>query len=588
MCAKGPSLCTDQEAWKIVSRINAEMADLNRELAQYNHQVEAQNEKLTVQYKKMQAMNKLIKSLYRKVADQNALLEQRVSERTEELRTTIVRLQEREEEYVQLIENIKDGIALRDENGLIILANRAFADMVEAENPAALLGVSYVDLVHPEDREGTRRRIATVTQGTPVTWREHRLLGLKGKPIWVASTGVAIWQKSGLRIMGLFHDLSEKILREAEIQYDAQSAVRVQQALLQGLDLSEHIAVRTIYRPYRYVGGDLYYFGPRSDRLLRGFLIDISGHGLSTALHTASLHVLLREVNDKNLSLPDTMRWLNQRAGEFFDEMTFAGAIAFEIDLELRMFRWVCAGIPKVWLATKERRGCVDCAGMFLGIRREETFELHSIAIDAGDSFFMMTDGISDLLQRQIGTNTVSLDFTNYETVVEQLSELADSAERRDDATAVCFHVRSLPESLIFRSSWPRILHLNGYGDYQRLRVVLSRIIAEATGQEHSLQEVAIHEALANAMECRDGVSRQHQARIKLNRFGKRLVVRVQTSRIGFAGNAQLRRLRSESETMFIYGEDASMGRGIPIMLSTAHKMTYNSEGTELLLMWNL
>lgn len=70
------------------------MADLNRALAQYNQQVEAQNEKLTAQYAKMKAMSILIESLYRKVADQNALLEQRVSERTENLQATIKQLQD--------------------------------------------------------------------------------------------------------------------------------------------------------------------------------------------------------------------------------------------------------------------------------------------------------------------------------------------------------------------------------------------------------------------------------------------------------------------------------------------------------------
>ena len=107
------------------------------------------------------------------------------------------------------------------------------------------------------------------------------------------------------------------------------------------------------------------------------------------------------------------------------------------------------------------------------------------------------------------------------------------------------------------------------------------------TGQEHSLQEVAVHEALANAMECRDGVARQHQAQMRIHKIGKCLIVRVKTSRLGFAGNALLRRLRSQGE-LFAYGEDASMGRGIPIMLATTHRMTYNSEGTELLLAWKL
>jgi len=145
-----------------------------------------------------------------------------------------------------------------------------------------------------------------------------------------------------------------------------------------------------------------------------------------------------------------------------------------------------------------------------------------------------------------------------------------------------------LPQSMARQDGWPRILRLNGYGDYQRFKGVVAGTLAELTGSLHSFQEVAVHEALANAMECRDGVPRQHKARLRFNKVGNRLIVRVKTSRIGFAGNAILNRLRSHPEDMFSFGEDASMGRGIPMMLSMSHKMTYNSEGTEVLLAWKL
>ena len=45
---------------------------------------------------------------------------------------------------------------------------------------------------------------------------------------------------------------------------------------------------------------------------------------------------------------------------------------------------------------------------------------------------------------------------------------------------------------------------------------------------------------------------------------------------------------RSHPEELFDFGEDAAMGRGIPIMLSTTDRMCYNSEGTEVLLAWRL
>ena len=116
----------------------------------------------------------------------------------------------------------------------------------------------------------------------------------------------------------------------------------------------------------------------------------------------------------------------------------------------------------------------------------------------------------------------------------------------------------------------------------------MGRIIAEVTGLPHSLQEVAVNEALANAMECRDASPRQHHARLRFSRLGRWFVVRVRTSRLGFAGNALLRLLRLHPSDLFAFGEDSTMGRGIPLMLSLAHRMTYNSEGTEVLLAWKM
>jgi anti-sigma regulatory factor (Ser/Thr protein kinase) len=148
--------------------------------------------------------------------------------------------------------------------------------------------------------------------------------------------------------------------------------------------------------------------------------------------------------------------------------------------------------------------------------------------------------------------------------------------------------IKSLPLALAHKSGWPKVLRFNGYGDYQRLKGEIAEILAEVTGAPHSRQEVAVNEALANALECRDGIPRLHRAEICFRRVGGRLIVRVKSSRMGFAGNAILRRLRAKPEELFSYGEDAGMGRGIPIMLSISDKMSYNSEGTELLLAWKL
>jgi anti-sigma regulatory factor (Ser/Thr protein kinase) len=205
------------------------------------------------------------------------------------------------------------------------------------------------------------------------------------------------------------------------------------------------------------------------------------------------------------------------------------------------------------------------------------------MAIDEGDAFYFLTHGMNRLVKE-----SETLPLQCFADTVAELQKRTEIEALEDDAAALCIKVSALPQSPVRQDGWPKVIRFQDYGDYQRFKGEVGKVLAEVTGKAHSMQEVAVHEALANAMECRDGVPRRHRARIRFNKVGNRLIVRVKSSRMGFAGNAVLRRLRSHPEDMFSFGEDASMGRGIPIMLSTTHKMTYNSEGTELLLMWNL
>lgn len=296
-----------------------------------------------------------------------------------------------------------------------------------------------------------------------------------------------------------------------------------------------------------------------------------------------SLHVLLREVNEMDLPLADAMRWLNRRAFEYFAAEKIDGALAFEIDLQAHQLRWVCAGNPRLWASSPAFSGCVPCPKLCFGMNEETRFDQRTMPIGIGDSFIFMTDGLEGVFDERDAV--LKGDFVRQVNYVRRLTE---SNALQDDATALCIKIKAFPKSPFKTDGWPKMFKLNGYGDYQRLKGEMARMLCEVTGLPHSMQEVAVNEAIANALECRDGKARHQTAIVKFNFFGGRLVVRVKTSRIGFAGNAVLRRLRANPEDMFSFGEDASMGRGIPMMLSMTDKMTYNSEGTEVLLTWKL
>jgi len=492
-------------------------------------------------------------------------------------------LSESEARYRSVIEQAPEAVLLCDPlNGDILEANSRFVEMsgydLYRDGPLNLYYLivdsrqniqAFQDELKRTGDLPIQRRVGTRKNGTTITFeRSARMIYYRGRSL----------------VMAMIRDISNDVRREEEILRDAKLATRVQRAMLPTPSPSDYLEIATVFKPFAYVGGDLYFLDWRyGGKLLRGFLVDSTGHGLGTALHTAALHVLLREVNERDLPISDAMRWLNKRAGQYFDDGTFTGALCFEFDLQTRELRWVCAGIHQIWMYTKMGPVTLKYPGMLLGICEDERFETHMVSVDIGDAFYFMTDGLTDL----IGERT-ELPLDRYPTMVAELKSLSESTECRDDATAVCIQVKALPQSLICLDGWPRIIRFSGFGEYQRLRLEVAKILAEVTGKAHSLQEVAVNEALANAMECRDGVARKHEVRLRCNKVGNRFIVRVKSSRMGFAGNAALRRLRSHPEEMFAFGEDAGMGRGIPMMLTISDQMMYSTDGTEVLLAWKL
>ena len=582
-----------------------------QELSTANEDLTAMNEEINAINEELQATNTALASEidYRQQAEAGLRqakleLEHKVAERTaelvaanQELHATIGDLQaeiaarlaaetdlaETEKRYQAVLAQSTEAVLLCDlDTAEIFDTNSRFGELFGFERND-LHSLTLFDLA-PQAAEDIQQLLNQVkTRGFMPAQRQtakHK----SGRLVDVEVAATLIRHQNRLAMLLTFRDVTDAVRRERQTLRESALATRVQDALLSLPSASDYIELQAIYQPFGYVGGDLYFLDWRYDgMLLRGFLVDVAGHGLATALHTASLHVLLREVNERDLPLAGAMRWINQRAGEYFDEATFAGAIGFELDFETQQLRWSCAGLPDLYLATGQNRGVLRKPGMFLGIRENETFDTHVLPLTVGDSFYFLSDGLTDLLPA-----SNDLPLGDFPAMLKLLAVLSQSDRRRDDATGVCIRIRALPSSTAATEGWPRVLRFNGYGDYQRLKGAMAKILAEATGLPHSLPEVAVNEALANAMECRDGVPRQHTARVKVNLFGRRLLVRVRTSRIGFAGNALLRRLRSHPEELFDFGEDAAMGRGIPIMLSTTDRMCYNSEGTEVLLAWRL
>ena len=605
-------------------------------------------------------------------------------------------LKESQQLYEALAESSTAGIGLRDEAGRFAYVNKMMATMLEVPEPNQLLGLPYLDFVHPEDREESRRRIEANQIGEVASRREHRLVSLTGNVIWVESTGVPILRNDSKYIMGVFQDCTarrrmEQTLRENEERYRAvmqqsnesillvdietrrilevnphcvetfgyseaellamttydlvadtrenidrrsdaissgaganeqlihirckngkildveRSATVIQyggkhvfmfanrdisaERKLQALILRDVamaagvqkdllprgfddllVSVDTVYEPHHLVSGDFYDFIWSEDhKRLSGFILDVSGHGVSSALQCIAVSTYFRDILNSPMSLDARLKWVNRHVLRYFTHETFAAALGFEFDFSRRTLTFATAGIYGFLTSAQALPQLVKRPGSLLGILDDPEYTEWTVPIQAGDAFYFMSDGLFDIVSRE-----VDLPSGQYPQTIRMLRDIAASPGRRDDCSAVCIRINDQPR-------FPVRLEFHRYGEYNRIRSRIRDLLQSVSLQHAPKIEIAIGEALANAL--RESMD----VRVKLSLCGRRLMVRISDGGGGFDGKQRVAAFQAaDMEAEFLDRLYAEGGRGILIMMAWMDQVIYNRKGNEVLLVKEL
>ena len=605
-------------------------------------------------------------------------------------------LKESQQLYEALAESSTAGIGLRDEAGRFAYVNKMMATMLEVPDPNQLLGLPYLDFVHPEDREESRRRIEANHIGEVASRHDHRLVSLTGNVIWVESTGVPILRNDSKYIMGVFQDCTarrrmEQTLRENEERYRAvmqqsnesillvdietrrilevnphcvetfgyseaellamttydlvadtrenidrrsdaissgaganeqlihirckngkildveRSATVIQyggkhvfmfanrdisaERKLQALILRDVamaagvqkdllprgfddllVSVDTVYEPHHLVSGDFYDFIWSEDhKRLSGFILDVSGHGVSSALQCIAVSTYFRDILNSPMSLDARLKWVNRHVLRYFTHETFAAALGFEFDFSRRTLTFATAGIYGFLTSAQALPQLVKRPGSLLGILDDPEYTEWTVPIQAGDAFYFMSDGLFDIVSRDM-----DLPGSQYSQTIRMLRDIAASPGRRDDCSAVCVRINDQPR-------FPVRLEFHRYGEYNRIRSRIRDLLQSVSLQHAPKIEIAIGEALANAL--RESMD----VRVKLSLCGRRLMVRISDGGGGFDGKQRVAAFQAaDMEAEFLDRLYAEGGRGILIMMAWMDQVIYNRKGNEVLLVKEL
>lgn len=335
-----------------------------------------------------------------------------------------------------VFEHSSDGILITDASAFIISVNPAF---------------TRVTGYRPQEVVGKTPRILRSGKQPPAFYY-HMWRSLKEKGSWQGEVWnrrkngdvylewlriTAIKDRTGSVVyyMAVFADITER----EQLRNELLQTARIQRDLLPAPLEDDRLRLKSIYRPYRYVSGDLYgYKWTRDKTKLFGFLIDVMGHGVATALQTSALRILFRQAFESSRSLAERLAYINHEAMCLFTEESFAAAICFEIDFTTRTLTYASAGITYFLAYTEQVEGLIKASGMFLGIMDGVQYEQHELSFDSGDRFFFLTDGLFDMLPLSFAREGKG----SFRSTVEMLERMAYSKECSDDASAICLQIQ--------------------------------------------------------------------------------------------------------------------------------------------------
>jgi sigma-B regulation protein RsbU (phosphoserine phosphatase) len=159
------------------------------------------------------------------------------------------------------------------------------------------------------------------------------------------------------------------------------------------------------YRAAREIGGDIYDVYPsrpeRQERL--GLAVaDVTGKGVTAALLMAFCRAIMRTAAWASNGPADTLARVNRVLATDVRSGLFVTAIVAELDAASSAVRWASAGHePPILIRPSGTVSELPVGGTMLGLMAGAAFEEQHRHLRPGETFLMLTDGITDASDRR-------------------------------------------------------------------------------------------------------------------------------------------------------------------------------------------
>lgn len=198
------------------------------------------------------------------------------------------------------------------------------------------------------------------------------------------------------------------------------------------------------FQPAESVGGDFYDIISLSDGALLVTMLDVSGHGVAAALHTALLRTVLR-YETKLSSDPGTIATaMNREFCAVSDTGEFATCCIVRLCPDGAVAYANAGHDPPLLVGADGSRTLLEVDGMVLGLVDGEPYSSLRARLDHGSRLYLYTDGLHEVVQANgelVGRDRVarllSQSDEGLDVVTERVKALSAAGLFDDDVTLV-------------------------------------------------------------------------------------------------------------------------------------------------------
>ncbi|TCN23961.1 SpoIIE family protein phosphatase [Mesobacillus foraminis] len=188
-----------------------------------------------------------------------------------------------------------------------------------------------------------------------------------------------------------------------ETKKELELARKIQEtSLTDPIDLTD-IQVESYYRASSELSGDIYGFYPIDQHRYGIILLDVMGHGISSALITMSLHSLFQRLISSGVQPEIVMQELDKHLHSLFQNKEetrhYCTAIYLLIDSRQQKIDYINAGHPPaIWQDKNGQQSELKATGVPIGMFEDIVYKAKTITYTRGDRLLLFTDGVTDPL----------------------------------------------------------------------------------------------------------------------------------------------------------------------------------------------